>query len=205
MKQSFVFAVLAAGLLGSANGVAFAQTTPAPTIAPSPAPAATSPAAAQYAPCRTAFAKTLAVIDTTTARVGDVFRFTTIASPDGSAPGLPAGLTGYGIVTHAEHAKRGRGGRLAIDTRFVANVDGSHVATALLDAQAYVEGNTRDLPVVAGALGLFRPVPFKVLSGLASGYDFIHQGGQSVVPAGATLRLLVGDDYLTGSCQVPRV
>ncbi len=198
-------AALAAAFSGLATAAAFAQAVPVPTIAPSPAPAATSPAAAQFAPCRTAYAKTLAVIDTTNARVGDVFRFATIAPPDGSTPGLPAGLTGYGIVTHADHAKRGRGGRLAIDARYVANADGSHVAATLLDAQAYVEGDARDLPVVADALGLFRPVPFEVLSGLAIGYDLIHQGGQSRVPAGATLRLLVGDDYLTGSCQVPRV
>ena len=61
------------------------------------------------------------------------------------------------------------------------------------------------LPFLVGALGIVHSVPFQVASGLATGYNIIHYGGQSVIPKGTRIRLLIGDEYLIGGCTVPQI
>jgi len=80
-----------------------------------PAPAFAQPVtSAALPPCPLVRATLTAPLDSATANVGDRISFTTISSPDG-ADALPAGLTGYGIVDYAQHARRAQGGELSIE------------------------------------------------------------------------------------------
>ncbi len=201
MNSARRFASALVAAVAASTGVAHAQTAPPE---PAPALAAATPRPAPAA-CATAVATLNSAVDTTVAKVGDVFTFTIVPVADGGTPVLAPGLLGYGVVTHSEHAQRDRGGRLAVDARFVIRADGSHVAAVILGPEAYVEGSKRELPFFVGALGSIHSVPFQVASGLATGYNIIHYGGQSVIPKGTSVRLLIGDDYLIGGCTVPQL
>ena len=87
-------------------------------IAPSGAqtPADTRP------PCRHVLVAMEDTVDSAKSKAGDVFQFRLVdatTAPDGTA--LPIGTLGYGVVANASHAERGgRGGYLALETRFFA-------------------------------------------------------------------------------------
>jgi hypothetical protein len=160
-----------------------------------------SPASAQVAACRVADATITTALDSRDTRPRSVFRFT-IAGDDPSSSG-----SGYGVVDFVRGAKRGGvPGEIGIETRFVQLADGTHVpATILADASAasVFHGSTRNSPFILNALGLAKGRGFKDVAVAIGVYNFIHSGSQASVPAGTPLKLVLGDDYLTGACAVP--
>jgi hypothetical protein len=160
-----------------------------------------APAAAQVPPCRVAEATITTALDSRDTRPRTVFRFS-VAGDDPSASG-----SGYGVVDFVRGARRGGvPGQIGIETRFLQLADGTHVpATILTDGSAasVFSGATRDSPFVLNALGLARGHGFKDAAVAIGVYNFIHAGSQASVPAGTALKVVLGDDYLTGACAVP--
>jgi hypothetical protein len=140
-------------------------------------------------------------LDSATANVGDRITFTTIASTDG-AGALPPGLTGYGIVDYVQHARRALGGELSIEARYVVRADGSKVPVTSVSAYAVTKGSNRDIPGVAGVIGVFKGTGPEVVSGALGAYGFIHYGAEAVIPAAAQIELVVGDGIADGTCSI---
>jgi hypothetical protein len=140
-------------------------------------------------------------VDSANANPGDSFRFRladSAAGPDGTM--MAAGTLGYGIVAAASHAKRGGiGGYVALEPRFLALGDGTHVpiiADRIYDSTTARTGSSRNAP------GFFGAVPF---AGYVLGpYGFLHHGSDVKIPAGTRLPVLVGDQLAQATCRVPR-
>jgi hypothetical protein len=151
-------------------------------------------------PCVRATIALVDPIDSANANPGDSFRFRIVdasAAPDGVA--IPQGALGYGIVAAASHAKRGGiGGFVAIEPRFIALDNGTHVpviADRLYDTSSARTGSSRNLP------GVFGAVPFAGY--LLGPYGFLHHGSDVTIPAGTRLPVLVGDQLALAACRVP--
>jgi hypothetical protein len=166
------------------------------------APAAAQPSAATtLPPCPIVHATLAGPLDSATANLGDRITFTTIASNDG-ADALPAGLTGYGIVDYVQHARRARGGELSIEARYVVRADGTKVPVTSVSAYAVTKGSSRDVPGVAGVIGIFKGTVPEVISGTLGAYGFLHYGAEAVIPAAAQIELVVGDGIADGTCSI---
>jgi hypothetical protein len=167
-----------------------------------PAPAFAQPVtSAALPPCPLVRATLTAPLDSATANVGDRISFTTISSPDG-ADALPAGLTGYGIVDYAQHARRAQGGELSIEARYVVRADGTKVPVTSISAYAVTKGRTRDIPGVAGVIGVFKGTAPEIVSGAIGAYGFVHYGAEAIIPATAQIELVVGDGIAEGTCSI---
>jgi len=167
---------------------------------PAPAIAQPNPPAA-LPPCPIVRAALTAPLDSATANVGDRITFTTIGSNDG-AGALPPGLTGYGIVDYARHARRALGGELSIEARYVVRADGTKVPVTSVSAYAVTKGSNRDVPGVAGVIGAFKGTAPEVISGALGAYGFLHYGAEAVIPAAAHIELVVGDGIDEGTCSI---
>lgn len=181
-------ALLAASLFVRTGGTAGAQST---------LPTATS------VPCVVVDATLDEALDSGTARVGRRFTFTLAAEAGGYA-----GAHGTGIVDAVKGAKRGGApGELGIEARFIETADGAHLPALLFAIgdrrSANTDGATRNAPVVLSAVGVFRPTPYQVVAALTAAYNFIHFGGQASLTRGTPLRIVLGDDALTGRCALP--
>ncbi len=161
---------------------------------------ALTPAPDTRRPCDVATVSTDAAVDSANARPGDVFRFRLVKAartPDGTT--LPAGTPGYGIVANAQHAEKGgRGGYLALETRFFALSGGRHVAAIIdraHDEASAALGASGNAP---GVLGLLPIVGYAV-----GGYDSLHHGRDATIPAGTHLSVFIGDDVALGECRPP--
>jgi hypothetical protein len=138
-------------------------------------------------------------IDSAHARPDDAFRFVTVDDArlrDGTS--VPAGSIGHGIVAISQHAERGgRGGYLVLDARFVALASGPHIPAAIdwsLATRATATGASMNIPGIVGA------IPF---AGYFLGpYGFIHHGKDVIIPRGAQLPVLLGDDVAAGLCRL---
>jgi len=139
-------------------------------------------------------------IDSSSARSGDRFRFQVVdpmTMADGSV--VPAGTTGYGIIANASHAERGgRGGYLALETRFVVLSDGKHVPAIIdrtNDERSTAVGGSGNAP---GLLGWVPVVGYAV-----GGYDSLHHGKDATIPRGTRIGIFLGDDAALGTCRPP--
>lgn len=139
-------------------------------------------------------------IDSSRAHSGDVFRFEVVdvmTAPDGTV--VPAGTAGYGVVANASHAERGgRGGYLALETRFVVLPDGKHVQTMIdrvNDEKSTAVGSSANAP---GVLGLVPIVGYAV-----GGYDSLHHGKDATIPRGTRIGVFLGDEAALGTCRAP--
>ena len=149
-------------------------------------------------PCRHALVAMDDAIDSSHAKSGDTFRFNLVdatAAPDGTA--IPAGTIGYGIVANAAHAdKGGRGGYLALETRFFVLPDGRHVPAIIdraNDEASAAVGATANAP---GVLGLLPIVGYAV-----GGYDSLHHGRDATIPRGTRIGVYIGDEAALGTCR----
>jgi hypothetical protein len=140
-------------------------------------------------------------IDSSHARSGDVFHYVivdSVTAPDRTP--IPAGTTGYGIVANAAHAERGgRGGYLALETRFLVLPDGKHVQVIIdrfNDELSTAAGSSANAP---GVLGLIPIVGYAV-----GGYDSLHHGKDATIPRGTRIGIFLGDDAALGVCRGPR-
>jgi hypothetical protein len=180
----------AAAALGAlAVGVAGAGTPSAQTAAPDTRP-----------PCIRALVAALDTIDSARARSGDQFTFAldgTATTRDGVQ--IPSGTIGYGIIATAAHAERGgRGGYLALETRFVELEDGRHVPIIIdrvNDTKSSAVGATANAP---GLLGLIPIVGYAV-----GGYDSLHHGKDATIQRGTRIGVFIGDDAARGACRPP--
>jgi len=139
-------------------------------------------------------------VDSAHAKAGDVFTFALVDSAttsDGTI--VPRGTLGYGIVANAAHAgSGGRGGYLALETRFFVLDDGRHVqaiidrasdqASSALGASANAPGILGWIPIVGYAVG---------------GYDAMHHGKDATIPRGTRVGVFIGDDAALGTCRPP--
>lgn len=174
-----VFAIICS----SASPPAAADTQALPAAAPSPTP------------CRIVNASLMTPLNSKDTRPGTVFQFN-VPEMDQGASGV-----GYGIVKYVRGAKRGGvPGEIGVEARFVALTDGSHVpATLVADAKSAVySGKERNVPFPISAAAGATPVT----APLFGAYGFLHSGSQAVIPSGTKLRLVLGDDYLTGACRL---
>jgi hypothetical protein len=137
-------------------------------------------------------------IDSAHAKSGDSFKFRLVddaVSPDGTR--LASGTLGYGVVAISSHAdKGGRGGYLAIETRFFVTPDGKHVPAIIdraNDNAASAVGASANAP---GVLGLIPIVGYAV-----GGYDAMHHGRDATIPRGTRVGVLIGDDAALGACR----
>jgi hypothetical protein len=137
-------------------------------------------------------------VDSSKARSGDVFQFVsteTVKAPDGTV--VPSGTVGYGIVANASHAERGgRGGYLALETRFFVLDDGKHVPAIIdraNDQASTAAGATANAP---GILGMIPIVGYAV-----GGYDSLHHGKDATIPKGTRVGIFLGDDAALGTCR----
>jgi hypothetical protein len=138
-------------------------------------------------------------IDSAHARPDDAFRFVTVDDArlrDGTS--VPAGSIGHGIVAISQHAERGgRGGYLVLDARFVALASGPHIPAAIdwsLATRATATGASMNIPGIVGA------IPF---AGYFLGpYGFIHHGKDVIIPRGAQLPVVLGDELAAGTCKL---
>jgi hypothetical protein len=170
-------------------GVAGAGTPSAQTAAPDTRP-----------PCIRALVAALETIDSARAHSGDPFTFAldrTVTTRDGIE--IPSGTLGYGIIATAAHAERGgRGGYLALETRFVELEDGRHVPIIIdrvNDTKSSAVGATANAP---GLLGLIPIVGYAV-----GGYDSLHHGKDATISRGTRIGVFIGDDAARGACRVP--
>ena len=160
-------------------------------------------AALAQPPCTVADAVLDEGLDSGSARTGQPVRFTVTSDPAGGGA-----LPGYGIVGFARGARRaGYPGQIGIETRFVVRADGSHVPATLVRLggvdTGVIDGRTLNAPVVLSAVGAFRPTPYQIAAGVVAGYNALHFGSQAVLPRGTPLRVVLGDDYITGACSLP--
>jgi hypothetical protein len=139
-------------------------------------------------------------IDSSTAHAGDVFHYAIVdgvTAPDHTP--IPAGTTGFGIVANSAHAERGgRGGYLALETRFLVLPDGKHVQVIIDrfdDELSTAAGSSANAP---GVLGLIPIVGYAV-----GGYDSLHHGKDATIPRGTKIGIFLGDDAALGICRGP--
>jgi hypothetical protein len=137
-------------------------------------------------------------IDSSRARAGDVFKFVvvdTVSATDGTQ--VPSGTVGYGVVANASHAGGGgRGGYLALETRFVVLPGGKHeqvIIDRFNDEQSTAVGSSANAP---GVLGLIPIVGYAV-----GGYDSLHHGKDATIPRGTRMGIFLGDDAALGTCR----
>jgi hypothetical protein len=137
-------------------------------------------------------------IDSSRARAGDVFKFVvvdTVSATDGTQ--VPSGTVGYGVVANASHAGGGgRGGYLALETRFVVLPDGKHeqvIIDRFNDELSTAAGSSANAP---GVLGLIPIVGYAV-----GGYDAMHHGKDATIPRGTRIGIFLGDDAALGTCR----
>jgi hypothetical protein len=138
-------------------------------------------------------------IDSARARANDAFRFVTVSDvqlADGTP--VPAGSIGYGLVAISQHAERGgRGGYLVIETRFVGLRSGVHIPASIDWAEATratATGASMNIPGIVGA------IPF--MGYLLGPYAFIHHGKDVIIPRGAQLPVVLGDELAAGTCKL---
>jgi hypothetical protein len=150
--------------------------------------------------CVRALVAALDTIDSARARSGDPFTFAMAegaTTRDGTQ--IPAGTIGYGIIATASHADRGgRGGYLALETRFVELEDGRHVPIIIdrvNDTKSSAIGASANAP---GLLGLIPIVGYAV-----GGYDSLHHGKDATISRGTRIGVFVGDDAARGTCRPP--
>jgi hypothetical protein len=158
------------------------------------------PAQAAIAACRVVDASLASSLDSKTARNGQVFHFTATPS-DGQQS-----ADGFGVVDFVRGAGRGgKPGQIGIETRFLRLADGTHLSAMIAPdkgAPTVFDGSSRNAPFFLSALGVAKGSGFHIAAGVIGVYDFLHSGGQAVVPAGTRLRIVLGDDYLTGGCTL---
>jgi hypothetical protein len=164
----------------------------APTGAQTPARADTRP------PCVRVLVAMDDNVDSSNAKPGDVFKFRLVddsVAPDGTR--LESGTLGYGVVANASHAERGgRGGYLALETRFFVAPNGRHIAAIIdraNDSAASAAGATANAP---GLLGLIPIVGYAV-----GGYDAMHHGKDATIQRGTRVGVFIGDDAALGACR----
>jgi hypothetical protein len=165
-----------------------------PALAQQPQPEPSAPPST--AACRIVDASLATPLNSRETRPGTVFQFNVSRADQGSSG------VGYGVVNFVRGAKRGGvPGEIGLEARFVALSDGTHVPATLVSAWSrggLVTGKNRNVPFPLGYAGLATPV-----AGASIGvYGFLHSGSQAVVPTGTALRVVLGDDYLTGACRV---
>jgi hypothetical protein len=172
-----------------------AAATDDPAASPSPTPPAVTA-------CRIVDASLTAGLDSKTARDGQVFHFTATPSEGQQS------ADGFGVVDFVHGAGRGgKAGQIGLETRFLRLTDGTHLAATIVpdDGDPSVfNGRSRNAPFFLSALGLAKGSGFHIAAGVVGFYDFVHSGGQAVIPAGTHLRIVLGDDYLTGGCSIRR-
>jgi hypothetical protein len=151
-------------------------------------------------PCRVVDASLATPLDSKSARGGQVFHFT--ATP---ADGQPS-ADGLGVVSFVRGAGRGgKPGQIGVELRYLQQPDGTHLPAMIAPEPhepSVYHGETRNAPYFLGALGFAKGAGFHVASGVVGVYNFLHSGSQAVVPAGTHLRVVLGDDYLSGSCTI---
>lgn len=169
------------------------------SIVPQSAYADEVPPAAPAAHCVIADATLITPLNSRTTRAGDVFQFS--ATADNGMTG-----TGYGVVNFVRGARRGGSpGQLGIEARFVQRSDGARVPAMFAPrdhSPSFVDGATKNAPFFLSALSFARGVGFHEAAGAVGIYNFLHNGGQATLPAGMPLRIVLGDDYLTGTCTL---
>jgi hypothetical protein len=169
------------------SGVRADVATPPPASAPPDAP-----------PCRVVDASLATELNSKSTRSGQIFHFT--ATP---AEGQPS-VDGLGIVDFVRGAGRGgKPGQIGVEVRYVQLPDGSHVPAMVAPSKhepAVYHGETRNAPPIFAALGFAKGSGFHVASGVLGVYNFLHSGSQAVVPVGTRFRVVLGDDYLAGTC-----
>jgi hypothetical protein len=153
-------------------------------------------------PCTVADAVLGDQLDSGSARVGQTVHFTLTDPASGDT------LPGYGLVTFVRGARRaGYPGLLGIEARFVEHPDGTHVPATLVRLaglpEDVVDGRTRDLPPVLAGIGAFHGPQFQIAAAVVGVYGGLHFGTQAVLARGTRLRIVLGDDYVTGACTVP--
>jgi hypothetical protein len=138
-------------------------------------------------------------IDSARALADDSFRFVTVNDvqlADGTP--VPAGSIGYGLVAISQHAQRGgRGGYLVIEARYVGLRSGVRIPAAIDWAEATratATGASMNIPGIVGA------IPF--MGYLLGPYAFIHHGKDVIIPRGAQLPVVLGDDLAAGTCKL---
>jgi hypothetical protein len=149
-------------------------------------------------PCTHALIAVDETIDSSHSHSGDVFHYVTVenvTAPDGTP--VPSGTMGYGVVANAAHAERGgRGGYLALETRFVVLPSGKHVQIIIdrvNDEMSSAVGSSANAP---GVLGLLPIVGYAV-----GGYDSLHHGKDATIPRGTRIGVFLGDDAALGMCR----
>ncbi len=178
-------------------GLAVVASLPLGAQTPAPAP----PQGDARPPCRYALVAVQDNVDSARAKAGDVWTFVlvdSVTTSDGTT--VPRGTLGYGIVANAAHAgSGGRGGYLALETRFFVLDDGRHVqaiidrasdqASSALGASANAPGVLGWIPIVGYAVG---------------GYDAMHHGKDATIPRGTRVGVFIGDDAALGTCRPPK-
>jgi hypothetical protein len=151
-------------------------------------------------PCRHVLVAMEDNVDSSKSKAGDVFQFRLVdatTAPDGTA--LPVGTLGYGVVANAAHAERGgRGGYLALETRFFLAPDGHHIP-AIIDR--FNDNASSALGATANAPGLLGMIP--IVGYAVGGYDAMHHGKDATIPRGTRVGVFVGDDAALGTCRQP--
>jgi hypothetical protein len=177
--------------------LALAAASGLPSAAQTPAPAQGE----ARPPCRYALVAVQDTVDSSRAKSGDVFTFVLVdnaTTSDGTV--VPRGTLGYGIVANAAHAgSGGRGGYLALETRFFVLDDGKHVQAIIdraTDQASSALGASGNAP---GILGLIPIVGYAV-----GGYDAMHHGKDATIPRGTRVGVFIGDDAALGTCRPPK-
>ena len=150
-------------------------------------------------PCIVADAELSSNLDSRHVLPGDSFTFRIIATVAASKalPEIPAGTKGFGVIAFAEHAgANGQAGRIVLEPRFLRLAGDVHVP-AMADPHLQdelIEGASRNAPDIG-------VVP--VLGIAVGAYNALHRGKEIVVPAGAPLRVVLGDDLALKRCTDP--
>jgi hypothetical protein len=150
--------------------------------------------------CGAADATLITPLNSRTTRAGDVFQFSTPADANGVTG------VGYGVVNFVRGANRGgMPGELGIEARFVQLSNGTRVAAMIAPrdrSPSFVNGKTKNAPFILSALGFAKGVGFHEAAGVIGVYNFLHSGSQASLPGGTPMRIILGDDYLTGACTL---
>jgi len=152
-------------------------------------------------PCRYAQVAMYDTVDSARAKAGDVFTFV-LVDPATTADGtiVPRGTLGYGIVANAAHAgSGGRGGYLALETRFFVLDDGRHVQ-AIIDRES--DQASSAIGASANAPGILGWIP--IVGYAVGGYDAMHHGKDATIPRGTRVGVFIGDDAALGTCRPPK-